>query len=374
MAGTGNSGGMTAKAAGSYGGFGQGDGYTNDTYGGYATPQQQYAFMNGAGTYGGAGATGHTNDLYGGYSNKAQLDSGNGGSMTPEQEAAYAAARANGTLATGGVNTAASNVDYGGGLQHQQNTATTQQLSTADQTANPIGGYQPLPTDFNVNTSAATGVYNAGNTMANEAQYQPSQIGAPTTAQLGLYTNPWETEVVDQSLADLERSRLTAQNIGGANAGAANAFGGSRQGVAEAETNRAYADQVARTTSGLRQTGYQNAQDMARQADINNQSAGLTGSQNRQGAATNLANVSNLGFNMGQTIQGNMDQQGAMQQQQQQQLINKAKEAMAGYTGSPADSLQYLLAALGQAPSSSTTTTEKNPGLFDYLSLGLGAI
>ena len=351
MAGSGNSGGTNTKAAGNYGGFGQGDGYTNDTYGGYATPQQQYEFMNGAGTYGGAGATGHTNDLYGGQLNASnptaniQLDSGNGGSMTAAQIEAMRAMR-----------DAEAN-----GVQQPQPQNTTFTPTT-------------LPTDFNVNTSAATGIYNAGNTMANEAGYQPSQIGAPTSAQLGQYTNPWESQVVDQSLADLERSRLTAQNIGGANAGAANAFGGSRQGVAEAETNRAYADQVARTTSGLRQTGYQNAQDMARQADINNQSAGLTGSQNRQGAATNLANVSNLGFNMGQTIQGNMDQQGAMQQQQQQQLINKAKEAMAGYTGSPADSLQYLLAALGQAPSSSTTTTEKNAGLLDYLSVGLGAL
>tara|TARA_R110002167_G_scaffold85763_2_gene232423 strand:- start:88 stop:1263 length:1176 start_codon:yes stop_codon:yes gene_type:complete len=376
MAGTGNSGGTNTKAVGNYGGFGQGDGYTNDTYGGYATPQQQYEFINGAGTYGGQlNASNPT----------AAIDSGNGGSMTAEQEAAMEAARANGTLATGGVNTAASNVNYGGGLQHQQNMANSNigladgatydsrgNISnlkagaygheegynggigsmTAEQVeamramraaeghvASSSGGQQvqpqnttftptTLPTDFNVNTSAATGIYNAGNTMANEAGYQPSQIGAPTSAQLGQYTNPWESQVVDQSLADLERSRLTAQNIGGANAGAANAFGGSRQGVAEAETNRAYADQVARTTSGLRQTGYQNAQDMARQADMTNQTAGLTGSQNRQGAATNLANVSNLGFNMGQTIQGNMDQQGAQQQQQQQQLINKAKEAL----------------------------------------------
>ena len=334
MAGSGNSGGTNTKAAGNYGGFGQGDGYTNDTSGGYATPQQQYEFINGAGTYGGQlNASNPT----------AAIDSGNGGSMTAAQIEAMRAMQAAG----------------GDGAVQPQNTTFTPTT---------------LPTDFNVNTSAATGIYNAGSTMANEAGYQPSQIGAPTSAQLGQYTNPWESQVVDQSLADLERSRLTAQNIGGANAGAANAFGGSRQGVAEAETNRAYADQVARTTSGLRQTGYQNAQDMARQADINNQSAGLTGSQNRQGAATNLSNVSNLGFNMGQTIQGNMDQQGAMQQQQQQQLINKAKEAMAGYTGSPADSLQYLLAALGQAPSSSTTTTEKNAGLLDYLSVGLGAL
>tara|TARA_R110002096_G_scaffold135294_2_gene286813 strand:+ start:1492 stop:2274 length:783 start_codon:yes stop_codon:yes gene_type:complete len=234
-------------------------------------------------------------------------------------------------------------------------------------------GQKVLPTDFNVNTSAATGVYNAGNTMAQEAGYQPSQIGAPTTTELGLYTNPWQTEVVDKSLADLERSRLLAQNIGGANAGAANAFGGSRQGVAEAETNRAYADQVARTTSGLRQTGYENAQNMARQAQMTNQAANMTGSQNRQAAASNMANTSNLGFNMGQTLQGNMDQQGAMQQQQQQVLINKAKEAMAGYTGSPADSLQYLLAALGQAPNAGGTTTEsKDLGLMDYLAIASG--
>ena len=338
MAGTGNSGGTNTKAVGNYGGFGQGDGYTNDTYGGYATPQQQYEFINGAGTYGGQlNASNPT----------AAIDSGNGGSMTAEQMEAMRAMRA----AEGHV------ASSSGGQQVQpQNTTFTPTT---------------LPTDFNVNTSAATGIYNAGNTMANEAGYQPSQIGAPTSAQLGQYTNPWESQVVDQSLADLERSRLTAQNIGGANAGAANAFGGSRQGVAEAETNRAYADQVARTTSGLRQTGYQNAQDMARQADMTNQTAGLTGSQNRQGAATNLANVSNLGFNMGQTIQGSMDQQGQQQQQQQQQLINKAKEAMAGYTGSPADSLQYLLAALGQAPQSGGTTTEsKDMGLMDYLSLG----
>ena len=69
-----------------------------------------------------------------------------------------------------------------------------------------------------------------------------------------------------------------AQNVGGAQAGAANAFGGSRQGIAEAETNRAFADQAARTASGLRQTGYQNAQTMERQAQMRNQAAGLSGS------------------------------------------------------------------------------------------------
>jgi len=45
---------------------------------------------------------------------------------------------------------------------------------------------------------------------------------------------------------------------------------------------------------------------------------------------------------------------------------------MAGFTGAPEDSLQYLLKALGAAPNVSSTTEGYTPGLFDYLSLGAG--
>jgi hypothetical protein len=163
-----------------------------------------------------------------------------------------------------------------------------------------------------------------------------------------------------------------AQNVGGAQAGAANAFGGSRHGIAEAETNRAFADQAARTASGLRQTGYQNAQQMERDAQVRNQSAGLSGEQQRMAAGAQLGSLSNLGFGMGQTIQGRMDQQGALQQALQQNLINAGKQQYAGFTGAPAQSLQYLLQAVGGAPAVGTVEKGFEPGLFDYLSLGLG--
>jgi len=84
--------------------------------------------------------------------------------------------------------------------------------------------------------------------------------------------------------------------------------------------------------------------------------------------------LSNLGFGMGQTIQNRMDQQGTQQQALQQQLINAAKQQYAGYTGAPADSLQYLLQAVGQAPAVGSQTSGYTPGLFDYLSLGASAI
>ena len=223
---------------------------------------------------------------------------------------------------------------------------------------------------FNVNTAAAGGIQQAGIGTQGELGYRPMAIGAPSQANLQQYTNPYETQVVNQSLADLERSRLMAQNVGGAQASAANAYGGSRQGIAEAETNRAFADQAARTASGLRQTGYQNAQSMARQASIANQNAGLAGSQQRLNASNQLGSLSNLGFGMGQTIQNRMDQQGAMQQALQQQLINAGRQQYAGYTGAPAQSLQYLLSAVGGAPAVNSTEKGYEPGLFDYLTFG----
>ena len=231
----------------------------------------------------------------------------------------------------------------------------------------------PQQGGYNVNTASAQGLQQAQQGATAGMGYRPMAITAPSQAGLQQYTNPYESQVVNQSLADLERSRLMAQNVGGAQASAANAFGGSRQGIAEAETNRAFADQAARTASGLRQTGYQNAQTMERQAQMQNQQAGLSGAQQRLNAGQQLGSLANLGFGMGQTIQGRMDQQGAMQQALNQQLINAGKNQYAGYTGAPAQSLQYLLQAVGGAPASQQQTETYDAGLFDYLTLGAKA-
>lgn len=225
---------------------------------------------------------------------------------------------------------------------------------------------------FNVNAAAAGGIQQAGMGAGYEMGYQPMAIGAPSQATLQQYTNPYENQVVQQSLKDLERSRQMQQNMGDYKAGASRSFGGSRHGVADSETNRAYLDEASRTASELRLGGYNNALGMAREADITNQGAGLAASQQRLAAGGQLADISNLGFGMGQDIQNRMDRQGAMQQMLQQQLINEAKGQYQGYTGSPVNSLSAMLAAVGGAPSSSATTGGYDAGLFDYLSLGLG--
>ena len=196
------------------------------------------------------------------------------------------------------------------------NQAAAGGLQQAMQGTQAAMNYAPMavmPTAYNAANASATGYNPSAMTSAN---YGASTIGqSPTvTAQnvqagqlantnLGAYTNPYESQVVDQALGDIERSRLMAQNQLGAQATSANAFGGSRQGIAEAETNRAFADQAARTASGLRQAGYTQAQQMAmqdigtaQQAALANQNANLAAGTTTAGFGqqSNLANQAAL--------------------------------------------------------------------------------
>ena len=303
--------------------------------------------------------------------------------------------------------------------------------------------YSPNMPDWNVNIAAAKGVFGAGESAMKEMGYAPQQVSAaqmqaptiqgvsPITTQnvtaerlggmnLSQYMNPFTSEVIGQTAADLERQRLIQQGDIGAQATAARAFGGSRQAGAESLTNEAFARQLAQTSAGLRQANFQQAQSAAQQdiasglqaqlanqaaglqaqtttgqqalqaqlanqaaqqtagqsnqqaamqAALANQSASLAGSQQRLAAGAQLGNLANMGFGMGQTVTQNLAQQGAQQQALQQALLDAARGQFAGYSGAPAQSLQYLTSALGATPVPQTQTSTRNPGLFDYLTL-----
>ena len=227
----------------------------------------------------------------------------------------------------------------------------------------------------NIYQQANTGITKAGQAAMTGTQFSPMAITAPSAATMNQYSNPYETGVINQNLADIERSRLLAQNNMGAQATAANAFGGARHGIAESETNRGFADRAAAMSGQLRQQGYSNAQQMARQAQMQNQQAQLQGQQQRMGAANQLGTLSNLGFGMGQRIDAQMQNQGLQQQAVQQAVIDAAKARYAGYTAQPNQALNMPLQALGAAPynTSATESSTYNPGLFDYLTLGARA-
>ena len=215
--------------------------------------------------------------------------------------------------------------------------------------------------------------------------YRPSQIAGTSLAP---YTNPYESQVVQQTLRDIGTAQEQALNLQGAQAQRAGAFGGSRQGIAEAETRLGYGQQALDAASRLRQQGYQTALGLAGQ-DVGAQTAAaqyaaqeraaaqranLAAQQaamgTRLGAAQQLAGLGQQAFGTGQAIQQQQMQQGLLQQMLQQSLIDAAKAQYAGYTGAPQAALAAPLAALGATPDQSTTTKSMQPGLFNYLQLG----
>lgn len=99
------------------------------------------------------------------------------------------------------------------------------------------------------------------------ANIRDIQAGSFLNQNMQQYMNPYTQAVTEQSLADLERSRQLQQQQTAAQATAARAFGGSRQGVAEAETNRAYGENAARLLAQQNAAAYQAAQQ-ASEADL----------------------------------------------------------------------------------------------------------
>lgn len=207
------------------------------------------------------------------------------------------------------------------------------------------GGAPQQPT--NVNQAAAQGLGNAMN-FTNQAMGGPLNVGA--------FNNPFEQQVVNNTQQDIERQRQMAINNMGAQASAAGAYGGSRQGVAEGVTNAEYGRMAANAIAPLRMQGYNTS--------VANAMADRT---SRLGAASQLGGMANQAFNTGRALNQDMMQQGLLQQSLQQALIDAARNDFANYAQAPMNSLNVPLAALGASPKPYETTNTQNPGLLGTL-------
>ena len=241
-----------------------------------------------------------------------------------------------------------------GGISNVQ-PAAAPTVQPAQAVAQPAATYQPavMPQQqgFNVNQASASALQGAlGSTQ--KAMQDPLNVGA--------YANPYTSAVIDRTQQDIERQRQMAMNTLGAQATAANAFGGSRQGVAEGVMAGEYGRMAGDMAAQQRQQNYSQALQAA-----------MADRQARLGAASQLGGLGQQAFQTGQTIQQQQQQAGLLQQGIQQALIDAAKQQYAGYTGAPQQALQAPLAALGiaQQGGASTTTKSGSPGLLSYLQL-----
>lgn len=222
------------------------------------------------------------------------------------------------------------------------------------------GGRQP-----NMFKMSANNMRNAIRGARQGMNYIPGQI-ANTNMQP--YMNKYDNQVVNRFQGDLARQNRMAVNDMDAAATRASAFGGSRHGVAQALTNQEFAKTGADMAANLRQQGYNNAQNMA-QFDIN---TGMQAAQNRMQGAQNLAGIANTAFNQANTVQNNLQRTGDAQQQVEQAVIDAGKQQFDNWNQHPQNTLQYLISALSGTKVPQSTTTTKNPGLFDYLTMFAG--
>lgn len=205
--------------------------------------------------------------------------------------------------------------------------------------------------------------------------YQPMmQAGAATLGQgvaalqpgaYQQYMNPYTQDVLDQSLADLQRQAdMERQRIGSA-AVQAGAFGGSRQAVAEQELQRNTADAFARQSAQLRAQAFESAQDRAQQGAELFGKLGLQ--QAAMGESAQAAQARDIGI---------LSQLGGQEQAQQQAELEAQRATSLERQFEPYQRIGFMSDIFRGVPSTTSTIQSKtapSPSMLSQVAgLGMG--
>ena len=163
-----------------------------------------------------------------------------------------------------------------------------------------LGAYQPFLADAKTAATGATAL-----------------TGPMTDAQTTAYMSPYQTSVIDTTLAEFDRQAQAQKASQAAQAlGIPGAFGGGREGVLQAEYAASSDRNRAALQAGLLEQGFQQAQ-RARQQDLQNQQAIATQQAALGGGLQNLAQ---------QQISG-LGRLGGIQQSQTQAELDATRQA-----------------------------------------------
>ena len=194
------------------------------------------------------------------------------------------------------------------------------QTAAYTQAADPttgLGAYQPY-------------LQNAG--TAATAAGALTGTGAGTGAgSIQSYMSPYQQQVIDASLADYDAQAAKSRLNLGANAVGAGAFGSGRQGIAEAEFDALSNRGRGTLQSGLRQTGFENAQ-RARQQDLSNQ----------MGVSSLQSGLGGIAQGFGQSQIAGLGALGSAQQAQNQAVLDAQRTASTMAVQDPINRLNML--------------------------------
>ena len=251
-----------------------------------------------------------------------------------------------------------------------------------------IGSYQPFLQQAQTQAGMASGLGTLAGSQIGQAGTTLS--GVPLGAQafqqdVSQFMSPYQSQVIDTTLAEFDRQRQIQQKQISDAAVASGAFGGGREGVAQAEYEAQTGRDRAALQAQLLAQGFGQAQ-AARQQDIANRfglgqaQSGLAGQL--QGLGGFRSNLAGQQAQFGQGLQGmqgtdiaTLGSLGALNQAQQQAQLDAQREAtrMAAYQ--PQEQLQQygnLVTGImgGMAGSGTQTTQVPDPG---FLQTALGA-
>jgi len=185
-----------------------------------------------------------------------------------------------------------------------------------------------------------------------------SLLTAQQTPNISQFLNPFQSFVTDEITrqANIATNRLGAQAVG------AGAFGGARQGIAEAEIERARQANIGQSLAGGFQTALGAAQTQRQQQLAAGQALGQLGAQQQ---AMSLAD-----------IQAQM-QAGALQRGIGQQQLTAQRQTALQRAYEPFQRIEFLKGIMTNLPTTqSTITASTAPGanpLGQAIGAGLGA-
>ena len=231
--------------------------------------------------------------------------------------------------------------------QVAQQDALQQQAQTLAQQG--VGSFQPFL------TAAQQAGTDAATTLGGIA------TGAPTTQQVQDFMSPYQSQVIDATLAEFDRNRqIQEQSIRDQQA-ALGVLGSGRAGVQLAEFGTGAARERALLQAGLLQQGFGQAQ-AARQQDIANR-FGIA--QSQQGLGAFQAGLGGQQQALAGTDITRLGQLGALNQAQAQAQLDAQREAARQATFLPQEQLDRFAAQvtgiMGGYPAQFQTTNIPNP-------------
>ena len=218
-----------------------------------------------------------------------------------------------------------------------------------------IGAYQPFL------QQARTATEQGQNLLAGIAQ-------APTAAQIASYSNPFQQQVIDATMAELDKRGAQASGQLAGQAVQGGVFGGSRYGVQQAELSKNLQDARAQALATLNQQNYQQALQGAQNQLERQRLAGL-------GIASLGGQFAQLGSQAqalgGQDVQ-NLLGIGGLQQQFAQQGLDIARQNQLQQILQPYQQLGFYGDILQGAPSSAQMINTAQSSGISPLQAGIG--